>query len=141
MDTNEMFNDSMIEEEFSKGYDKAEEMLNDEDKMERLFQRLEKKLKKIPALGDKLAVVPQMFSLVRSYYKKEYTDVPLGSILGCISALIYFVSVLDLIPDGLPIVGLLDDAAVVVVCWNCVKSDIEDYLAWRDRNGKTIEDI
>ncbi|MDO5406198.1 MAG: YkvA family protein [Eubacteriales bacterium] len=122
-----------------KGYGEAEEMLKDEDKMERFLQRLEKKLKTIPLAGDKLADVPIMVSLVRSYVKKDYTDIPIGSIIAIISALIYFVSPIDLIPDSIPLIGYFDDAAVVGACWKLVDSDVEEYVQWRKKNGKEIE--
>ena len=44
----------------------------------------------VPGLGDTLAIVPTMISLVRSYTKKEYTEIPLGTIIAIVSALIYF---------------------------------------------------
>ncbi len=122
-----------------KGYSIAEDMLNDEDKMERFLQRLEKKLKKIPFAGDKLAAIPIMTSLVKSYMKKEYTDIPIGAIISIISALIYFVSPIDIIPDSIPFIGYFDDAAVVAACWKLVDSDIEEYEKWRVKNNKIID--
>ena len=121
------------------GYKEAEETINDEDKMERFFQRLEKKLKVIPVAGEKLAMVPIMASLVRSYYKKEYMDAPLGTIIAIISALTYFVSPIDLIPDSIPVIGYFDDAAVVGACWKMVESDVTEYVSWREKNGKVMD--
>lgn len=120
---------------------KAEKLLEDEDKMERFLQRLEKKLEVVPIVGKKLANVPIMASLVKSYVKKEYTDIPLGSLLAILAALIYFVSPIDLIPDNLPIVGYIDDAAVVAACWALVDTDVEEYKIWREENGKVVKDI
>lgn len=124
--------------ELKKGYGKAKTLLDDVDELERFLQRLEKKLKTIPVAGDKLAVLPIMISLVRNYIKKEYTDVPIGTVIAIVSALIYVLSPVDFIPDSIPGVGYLDDAAVVAVCWKLVKSDIEEYEVWRQRNGKII---
>lgn len=121
------------------GYSKAEEMLKDKDKMERFLQRLEKKLKVIPIAGEKLADVPIMVSLVRSYVKKEYTDIPIGTIIAIISALIYFLSPIDLVPDSIPVLGYFDDAAVVAACWKLVDSDVTEYVKWREENGKVID--
>ena len=53
--------------ELEKGYDEAKEVLNNSDKMERFLQRLERKLKIIPLAGEKLAAVPVMASLIKSY--------------------------------------------------------------------------
>lgn len=127
--------------ELEKGYEKAEEFLKDEDKMERFLQRLEKKLKIIPVAGEKLAVVPIMASLIRSYWKKEYTDIPIGSIIAILSALIYFVSPIDIVPDSVPVLGYFDDAAVVAACWKMVESDVSEYQKWREKTGKVIEEI
>ena len=124
--------------ELKKGYGKAKTLLDDVDELERFLQRLEKKLKTIPVAGDKLAVLPIMISLVRNYIKKEYTDAPIGTVIAIVSALIYVLSPVDFIPDSIPGVGYLDDAAVVAVCWKLVKSDIEEYEVWRQRNGKII---
>ena len=121
------------------GYKQAEDTFKDEDKMERFFQRLEKKLKVIPIAGEKLATVPVMASLVRSYYKKEYTDAPIGTIIAIISALIYFVSPIDVVPDSIPVIGYFDDAAVVAACWKLVESDVKEYELWREKNGKVID--
>lgn len=125
--------------ELKKGYRKAEELLEDSDKLERFLQRLEKKLKTIPVAGDKLAVLPIMASLVRNYSKKEYTDIPIGSIIAIISALIYFVSPVDIVPDSIPVIGYFDDAAVVAACWKLVDSDIEEYENWRKQHGKVLK--
>ena len=119
-------------------YEKAELMLNDVDSMERFLQRLEHKLQDIPVVGDKLAVIPILVSLVRNYIKKEYTEIPRGTIIAIISALIYFLSPVDILPDSIPVLGYFDDAAVVAVCWKLVETDVEEYLLWRDENHKVL---
>ena len=132
------FDEKKAEEVLVSNFREAEEMLKDEDKMERFLQRLEKKLKKIPVAGDKLANVPIMISLVRSYIKKEYTDIPIGTIIAIISALIYFLSPIDIVPDSIPLLGYFDDAAVVAACWKLVESDVDEYIKWRKDNNKVL---
>lgn len=129
------FDEQKAQEELEKGYEPAEKLLNDPDKIERFLQRLEKKLKVIPLAGDRLAKIPIMVSLIRSFVKKEYTDIPIGSIIAVTSALIYFVSPIDILPDSIPFLGYIDDAAVVGVCWKLVESDVEEYVKWRENNG------
>lgn len=114
-------------------------MLEDEDKVERLLQRLEVKLKSIPKIGGALSEVPIMASLVRSYIRKEYPDLPIGTVVAIISALLYFVSPIDIIPDTIPGLGHVDDALVVAVCLKLVDSDIQEYVKWRQNNGKKID--
>lgn len=133
------FDEKKAEEALENKYVEAEELLRDEDKMERFLQRLEKKLTVIPVAGDKLSEVPIMVSLVRNYVKKEYQDIPIGSIIAIISALIYFVSPLDVVPDSIPVLGYFDDAAVVATCWNLVETDVEEYVKWRKETGREVE--
>ncbi len=123
-------------EELEKGYSKAENMLKDKDKTERFLKRLEKKLKVIPKVGALLAMAPVFIELVRDYIKKEYTEVPLGSIIAVLSALIYIFAPIDAIPDTIPGAGLIDDVLVLNVCLKLVKSDIDEYLEWRRVNNK-----
>lgn len=125
--------------ELEKSYAEAEEVLKDNDKIERLLQRLEKKLKVIPVVGEALSDIPVFASLLRSYAKKEYTDIPIGSMIAIVGALMYFVSPVDLIPDFVPFAGYVDDGLVVAACLKLVESDIKEYISWREKNGKTIE--
>ena len=122
--------------ELEKGYSKAKTMLKDKGKTEKFLKRLEKKLKVIPKIGGLLAMAPVFIELVRDYIKKEYTEVPLGSIIAVLSALIYIFTPVDAIPDVVPGVGLIDDALVLSVCFKLVKSDIDEYLEWRRENNK-----
>lgn len=136
---NNEFEEQKAQDELEKGYDEAEKILNDEDKMERFLQRLEKKMKVIPLAGDKLANIPIMVSLVRNYAKKEYRDIPIGSLIAIVSALIYFVSPIDIVPDSIPVLGYFDDAAVVAACWKLVDTDVAEYVKWRKDNNKEFD--
>jgi len=65
-------------------------------------------------------------------------DIPTGPIIAITSALIYFVSPIDIIPDSVPLLGYIDDAAVITVCWKLVESDVEEYIKWRKDNGRVV---
>ena len=123
--------------ELRKGYDDAEKLLQSRDKVEEFLQKLESKMKTFPAIGEALSNIPIMVSLVRSYIRKEYTEMPIGTIVAVLSALIYVLSPFDLVIDGIPVLGQLDDAAVVLACLQLVESDLKEYAKWREENGKT----
>lgn len=113
-------------------YSEAEELINNPDALENFLQRLEEKLKMVPLAGETLSNVPVLISMVRSYANKEYSDIPLGTIIAIVSSLIYVFSPIDLIPDSVPVIGYVDDAAVVLACLNMIQSDVDEYKAWRD---------
>lgn len=125
---------------FERANKKAKELLENEDKMERFLQRLEKKLKTIPVAGNSLSYVPTLISLVRNYVKKEYGEIPIGSIIAIVAALVYVLSPVDIIPDILP-GGWVDDALVITACLTLVRTDVEDYKKWRKEKGLVVEDL
>jgi len=122
--------DEKILEELKKRFDHAEKLLSDQDTLEKFLKRVEKKSKSISMAADALAELPIFVSLVRSYVNKEYTKIPLGSVIAVVSALIYLMSPVDLIPDIIPIIGHVDDALVIRTCWALVHTDVEAYIAW-----------
>ena len=124
--------------ELGRGFQNAQTILEERDKLEELFQRLEKKLQVIPHIGNKLAVAATMASMVKSYVNKEYDKVPLGTIIAALSALAYLVSPVVLIPDAIPVLGHVDDVAVIGTCYKLVESDLNEYIAWRKANGKEL---
>jgi len=130
--------DEQALKELKKGYKKAEKILNDRDKFDDTIERLEEKLKTIPKIGGKLASVPVFIQLVKCYMTKQYTLVPIGSVIAIVSALMYVLSPIDLIPDFIPVFGYLDDAAVVAICLKLVQTDINEFLLWRDSNKHII---
>lgn len=124
-----------LEEKYESGKKAAEKLINDPDKMEIFLQRVEQKLDEIPVIGEQLSMLPVMVSFVKSYVKKEYREAPVTSPISIVAALIYLISPKDLISDKLPVIGLLDDIAVVLLAWKYVIKDVEKYQAWRKAEG------
>lgn len=133
-----IFNRKRQESELASRYGEAERIIRDKGKLEKFLQKLEKKLAGIPFAGKKLASVPVMISLLNSYKNREYREVPMGTLVAIGAALIYFLSPVDFLPDFIPGLGFLDDAAVIAFCWKKVEEDIQEYLAWRRETGREL---
>ena len=99
--------------------------------MESFLEKIEKKIKWIPFLAQEFKNIPTMVSMVRSYLRGNYTKIPKRTILAIVSALIYFLSPIDVVPDWIPLLGQIDDAIVIATCWNLVNKDVEDYRQWK----------
>lgn len=77
-----------------------------------------------------------MFSLIRDYARGQYREVPWKTIAVVAAALLYVLNPLDLIPDMILLLGLVDDAAVVATALVWVESDLYRYAAWKEaRDG------
>jgi uncharacterized membrane protein YkvA (DUF1232 family) len=61
---------------------------------------------------------------------------PADSILMIVAALIYFVSPFDLIPDSIPVLGLIDDASVLTFVARSNLTLISDFRKWEIVSGK-----
>lgn len=132
--TPEVLDEAEVQRRFEQSKEKAKKLLEDRDKMDRFLERLEKKLKHIPVVGGMLSEIPVLIALVKAFIEKRYIDIPIGSIIAIVGSLIYFLSPIDLMPDFLPAIGLVDDAAVIALALKLVHDDVKEYKTWRDKN-------
>ena len=141
IETVEMDNETKTEATkiLEEGYEEAEKILEDEDKIRKFLKDLEEKIKTMPALGEQIAVLPTLISLIYDYIKQDYTTIPLGSIIAIVSALAYVLSPIDLIPDAIPVAGLIDDGVIVAACLSLVQADVNEYRKWRDGTKEKVE--
>lgn len=85
--------------------------------------------------GPFAAVLDDFRSLIRlvvAYARGHYREIPVDALIVVIAGLIYVVSPLDLIPDAIPGVGLVDDAAVVAWVLKTVRGELDSFRAWEE---------
>lgn len=80
-----------------------------------------------------------LLSLIHDVRHDRYREVPVWTLSAAGLALLYVLNPFDLIPDALPVVGMLDDAAVVSVCLSLVEQDLHDYRAWKQAQSGRLE--
>ena len=114
------------------GIASAQEMLSNTPQVDALLKQAEDMLKQIPNVGESLANVPLMISMVKSYLSKEYTEVSPKVIASIVSAFVYFVKGKDLVDDSIPLVGRLDDVAVLVLALKLCEPELKAYAQFRD---------
>lgn len=110
---------------------KAQELLKDDGKVEKLIHDSEEKLATLPKVGKALKYIPVFVDMLRCYFTGEYKEIPTGTIIAISASLLYFVSPIDIIPDFIPLLGLADDAGVAAVALVFVKSDLDIFMNWR----------
>ena len=127
--------------ELEKGYDKAGKILEDQDKLDGFFEDLTKKMKSVPLVGDIFSNIPTLASMIKSYASGEYKEAPKETILALISALLYFILPIDVVPDIIPVAGLIDDAAVLTACLAMCQSDVDNYKMWKNQKYHEKDDV
>lgn len=77
------------------------------------------------------------YHLLRDYSTRRYREIPWKSIAAIVAALLYVLNPLDMLPDVIPFVGLIDDAGVLAICWRLVRNDIDAYRRFLDSQPGT----
>jgi uncharacterized membrane protein YkvA (DUF1232 family) len=75
-----------------------------------------------------------LIAVVKDYWSGRYRKIPFWTIAAIVAALLYVLNPLDLIPDFIPIVGQIDDAAVVAACLLLIRQDLQRYKKWKIEN-------
>ncbi|WP_338792601.1 YkvA family protein [Bernardetia sp. Wsw4-3y2] len=73
-----------------------------------------------------------LLRLIRALYKKEYKDFPWGSLVKATATIIYLVSPLDLVPDFIPFIGMMDDFALISWTIGSLSDDIKNFEDWEE---------
>ena len=116
-----MSKESSIKEYISK----AKKIINDDKKLKELIDDVLKKLKEVSSdkktsakLNDSLRL---FIRIINAYTSKEYTYVPWKTICLIVAGLIYFIYPVDLIPDFIPVSGLIDDVALIAWIYESIQ--------------------
>ena len=93
------------------------------------------RLTKSGPLGRLIEDLKLLLSLVKDYRSKKYRNVPYWTIAAAVFALLYVINPADMIPDALPFVGQVDDAAVVTLCLYLIRQELHRYREWKVSAG------
>jgi uncharacterized membrane protein YkvA (DUF1232 family) len=82
-------------------------------------------------LGKFVNQAKLLLSMIRDYWSSNYRHAPYWAIAAAVFTLLYVLNPLDLIPDVIPLIGYLDDAAVVSVCLLLIEQELDEYQKWK----------
>lgn len=119
-----------MEEEVSKiSEEDIEVVLNKKDAIASKIRKA-KPLKRFAEVGIVL------FEMLRDIVSGRYPNVPWLTIATIVMIFLYILNPMDLIPDFIPIIGYLDDLAVVTIGLGWIETDLHKYLDWRLEQSK-----
>ena len=117
------FNQKDIDEKFesfdSYTEDDAQKVMDNQEKIEKIASN--------ETLHKYLNDIKLYFQMLGDVFTGKYKKVPVGTIAAIVGTLLYVLSPIDFIPDFIPVVGYLDDAAMLAVCLNFTRFDVEEY--------------
>jgi len=114
------------------------EKVTDKD-IEKVVNKSEEIKKKFTgrSLGRFIQDAQLLISVVKDYWFGKYRQVPYGAVAAIVFTLIYIFNPLDLVPDVLPIIGEVDDAAVMAACLILVEQDLHKYKDWEQAQSQS----
>ena len=113
----------------------AEDHITNDIKQQELLESAERKMVTMRRGGmitDLIDDIKTLFQMVRAYSSGTYRDVPVETIIIIITAIIYFVIPIDMMPDFIP-GGFFDDALIFTFVLNGIRGEIEVFRAWMDK--------
>ncbi|WP_462411679.1 YkvA family protein [Neobacillus sp. Marseille-QA0830] len=129
-----MAKDSQFEDGYKKYESKASEYLNDKEKADGLLKEaIQKANQKKGALSNVWEKLQLLFEVLRAWIKGDYKEIPTRSIVMIIAGILYFVSPVDLVPDFIAGLGLVDDATVIGFILKQITKDLEKFKLWKER--------
>jgi uncharacterized membrane protein YkvA (DUF1232 family) len=121
-----------LEKEQENYANKAKDYIDNEEKTDSLLKKALLKAKNNKgSLGDAWEKLQLLVDLVKAYSKGEYRQVSKSTIITVIGAILYFVSPLDLVPDFLVGLGILDDAAVIGYTLKKISAELDEFNKWK----------
>ena len=132
----ELFNDDQARAVLEEGMTEAQQLIAEPAKVSDVLGSIEEKLKEVPVIGESIADVPLMISMIKSYVTGSYRAVSPKVIALMLSALLYLIRRKDLIPDSVPLAGYVDDIAIIALALKLSNAELREYEAWRNGGGE-----
>ncbi|MCC2546074.1 DUF1232 domain-containing protein [Hymenobacter sp. BT175] len=126
---------------FKKFLGKAEDYLNKPLRVKQLLNDAYHKATEKKDLGsiahEAWESLQVLMRLIRTSVSGEYTGLPTPTIVAAVAVVIYFLSPIDFIPDFFPVIGLLDDVALLAWFTTSLKDEMDKFEAWEKSRPAT----
>lgn len=80
--------------------------------------------------------LPLLFRLLKAWKDGSYRGLSVRTVVSLVAALIYVLSPVDAVPDFIPGIGLIDDAAVLAFLLHSMAQDLAAFRAWEQNHVK-----
>ena len=124
---------------FQRQRERAQKLLDDPEALRRVAEDANRS--GVLRSGPFAVVLEDFRALIRlvvAYARGHYRSVPVESLVVIVAGLLYVLSPIDAIPDAIPGVGVLDDAAVVGWVVKTVRGELEAFREWESKHERDV---
>lgn len=79
--------------------------------------------------------LPSLIRLLRAWKTGSYPGLSVRTLASLAAAVLYLLSPIDLVPDFIPGIGLLDDVVVLTLLLQSLAQDLAAFRAWEQTRG------
>lgn len=83
--------------------------------------------------GKLLKDIQLLVRLLKASMSGAYTGLSTRKLVAIVAVMLYLISPLDVIPDFIPVVGYVDDAAVIAWLLKNIAEELKDFRSWEQR--------
>jgi len=87
-------------------------------------------LEMLRMIGRLWSDLPLLARLLRAWKNGSYPGLSLRTLASLAAALLYVVSPIDLVPDFIPGIGMIDDVVVLALLLQSLAQDLAAFRAW-----------
>lgn len=121
----------------------ATEYLKDPEKLKNLIKSTRSKLTDVDeskkVFNGFIEKIRTLVRMVLAYRSGEYREISWKSMLMVVGGLLYFVMPIDIIPDFIPGVGLLDDLSVIMFLFKTISEEIAAFEEYESSKSISID--
>ncbi|TDK65199.1 DUF1232 domain-containing protein [Bacillus salipaludis] len=89
------------------------------------------------SLGDAFGKIELLIELIKAYSKGDYRNISKSTMATVIGAILYFVSPIDMIPDFIVGLGIVDDAAVIGYAIKKISGELDEFEKWKEEKSRS----
>jgi len=104
-------------------------------KVTKKFSDIKGKGKMVQEVKEKVCVFGR---LINAFISGSYKNLPWKAAVSIVAASLYFLNPADVVPDIIPISGLLDDFTILIWTYNSLQSELDKFLKWEASKNSPV---